>query len=246
MNTSIVISGQKFDIGSNVILWDDPKGLSLYKSKYGARSLTLSQIQETLNSFVLHHSVTYTAKQCHAGLIARGLSVNFIIDDDNDNGIATIYQCLDVKDAGYSQVPLNFAGPGVEICYNPQYWENKNLYSDANIKKYNVQPHEVVDDVIHGSKLKVFAPTQAQVKAVIYLAAGLSKALPKLGSDFPKDANGNFIKTSITNPTGMISHFNITKNKIDPLGFPFGQAEQEIKCLVNNNVESCTYEHTHK
>ncbi len=102
-NFSIVVAGQKFDIGCRVVLWDQIGGLSFYKSgKYLPRKSTLEQLQSQVNCFVYHHAASYTAKATHQGLLGRGLSVNFIIDDDNNDGLATIYQCLDVKDCGYS------------------------------------------------------------------------------------------------------------------------------------------------
>lgn len=228
-NTSIIASGQKIDIGCRVILWDEADGFSFYKSgKYSPRSDTLEKLQKEIDCFVLHHSVTYTAKLTFGGLIGRGLSVNFIIDDDNVNGYATIFQCLDIKDVGWSHKPLNFKGPGVEISYQPTAWTLPGAYSENNINKYGVQHHDVIEDTIHGVKRKVFGPTEAQIKSCIALLSGFCQIFPLAVPEFPKDQSGKIIKTVSKNKKGLLAHFNVTGEKIDPMGFPFERVENEI------------------
>ncbi len=230
INYSIVVAGQKFDTGARVVLWDEPGGFSFYKSgKYSSRKSDLTKLQTEVDSFILHHSVTYTAKSTYTGLLGRGLSVNFIIDDDSKDGIATIYQCLDVRDAGWSHSPMNFRGPGVEISYHPAIWDNPNYYSAANIKKHGVQPHPVVEDRIHGQKLKVNGPAESQVKACVALLHGISQAFPAMRMTFPRDAAGNIIKTVVPNPSGLLHHYNITKQKIDSAGMPNEELEKQLK-----------------
>jgi len=241
-NTCIVVSGKKFNARCRVVLWNEEAGLSFYpggpysKGKYRPRDLSLKKLQDEINSFVVHHSVTYTAHATFRGLIGRGLSVNFIIDDDvNEDGCATIYQCLDVKDIGYSQGTMNEKGSGVEICYHPEYWENHNLYSTANQEKWGVLPHDLVPDKIHGQKFsKVFAPTDAQVKACIHLMYAYCLAFPNVKREFPRDDKGEFIATVAPNMEGFLHHFNITRNKIDAMGFPTDYVEQEVNKMYDN------------
>lgn len=228
MNTSIVACGEKEDIGCRVVLWDEPVGFNLYHGKYQKRDLTLAQLREKLTLFCLHHSVTPNAKATFGGLVGRGLSVNFIVDDDNVDGFATIYQCLDIRDIGYSQGEYNSFGPGVEISYYPQAWQDPGLYSEQHIKEWRASPHQVVDDVIHQAHLKVFAPTEAQVASVTALLKGYCRLFPKVKREFPRDAHGNFIKEVIKNAEGMVSHFNLSAQKIDPAGFPFAKVQAEL------------------
>lgn len=232
-NTSIVAAGQKADIGCRVVLWDEPGGMSFYKPKtFSPRSGSLEKLREQVNCFVLHHSVTYTAKLTFSGLIGRGLSVNFIIDDNDVDGYATIYQCLDIKDVGWSHKPLNFAGPGVEISYQPTAWTTPAAYSDDNVKKYGVQHHVAMDDTVHGAKRKVFGPTEAQVKSCIALLAGFCQLFPNAPVEFPKDKDGKIIKTVSKVQKGLLAHFHITNNKVDPMGFPFERVEAEVKAKL--------------
>ncbi len=235
-NTSIVACGQKFDIGCRVVLWDEEEGLSFYpKKSFYARNVSLNDLQKDITCFVLHHSVTYTAHSTFRGLLGRNLSVNFLIDDDvNLDGISTIYQCIDIKDAGWSHGPLNRQGSGVEIAYHPEAWENPNLYSKANIEKFAVQPHEIIIDKVFKADKKVFAPTEAQVKAVIRLMWGYSELFPYVRAEFPKDADGKIIRGIVPEPKGFLLHSNFNPQKCDPVGLPLETIEQEILKLKND------------
>lgn len=228
MNTSIVAAGQKVDIGSRVVLWDEPDGLSFYKYgvKYGKRDGKTAE--KEIDSFIFHHSVTYTAKQTYNALIGRNLSVNFIIADDNIEGAATIYQCLDIKDFGQSQGEFNRRGPGVEISYLPEAWSRPNAYSEHNRKRFGCEPHDVVQDIVHGTTLKVYAPSAAQIEAVINLTVGICQLYPAVDSHFPKGPDGKAARTIVKNPKGLLAHSMITRNKIDPSGFPFEYVEQTV------------------
>ena len=237
MNTSIIVAGKKFNCGTRVVLWNEEEGLSFYpKGKFGKRNLNLKQLREKINSFYIHHSVTYTAHSMFRGLLAQGLSCNFMIDDDiNENGCATIYQCLDVKDYGYTQGgKYNHNGAGVEIAYMPDAWSNPNRYSKINQKRFGVQPHKIISDQVRGHKFsKVFAPTDAQVKACLHLALGYKKAFPNLELKFPRDENGNFLSKTVKEEQkfGLLQHFHITTRKIDALGFPHDDFEKKLNDL---------------
>lgn len=209
------------EIGCKVVLWNQNPNYSFYtNSKFRLRNS--DEAYRDITQCVYHHTVTYNAAQAFRALVSQNLSVNFIIEDDmNEDGCATIYQCLMIKDIGFSHKPLNHKGPGVEICYRPEAWQNKNLYSEENIKRNNVRPHELVKDNIHNMNLNVFAPTRAQLKSSAKLAFGISRLVKNVKLEFPK-SNGNYIKTTISNPenySGLLHHFNITRNKIDPAGF---------------------------
>ncbi len=230
-NTSIVAAGERCDIGCRVVLWDEDNGLSFYKKgmKYLARDKTLDELQSITKLFCIHHAASYRAKTTYTGLVGRGLSCNFIIDDDNINGYATLYQSLDIKDAGYSHKPLNEEGPGVEIAYMVEATKYPNAYSELNQKNMKVQPHNVVDDIVHGVHIKAYAPTDAQVNTVIALLWGFSNLFPNVPTEFPKDENGNVLKTVAKTDKGFLGHMQVTRDKVDPLGFPFERVEAEVK-----------------
>lgn len=241
MNRSIIIGGKEVTVGCPVITYLEPNGYSFYKNppRFNPHNENYDELQNRIQHFVVHHSVTYTAKETYTGLISRGLSVNFIIDDDCDeDGLATIYQCLDVKDGGWSQKPYNNLGPGVEICYHPEAWKNVDLYSDSKVKNNKIQKHDIVTDVIHGQKLKCFKPTQAQVGSLILLLAAFCHAFPKIKPEFPKKEN-EYIKTVVNDLDkyfGLLNHYNITREKIDAIGLDLAAIEQAVQQLVSLKV----------
>jgi hypothetical protein len=233
MGTSIYAGEQSVDIGCPVIKWDEDGGFDFTpKKKYNVRSLSFEDLQNTIKQFAVHWSVTYTAKSCFQGLLARGLSVNFIIDDDSVNNYATVYQCLDITHGAWSQGGVfNNLGSGVEIAYMPQAWENKNLYSEANQQKYNVQPHETAMATVHGQQMLVFTPTEAQINSLVRLIAGYTQLFPNVPAKFPRDSDDNVITTVLPDAesySGIVNHYNLTRNKIDTAGLNYVDIEQAI------------------
>lgn len=244
VNTTIIAAGKSFDIGCRVILWNEPGGYSFYKhNSVNLRDISYEDLNNKLTCFVVHYSNTYRSKNTYDILNMRGLSANFIIDDDVNNGCATIYQCADIKDVCKTHGIMNNFGSGVEISYQPDAFKNSELYSETNQKKYNVQPHNIVTDYVHGVRVsKVFTPTAAQVEACSRLAWGYTNLFPNIIPFFPRDKDKNIIRKSLSNIynyKGLIGHYHITRQKPDPVGFPFETLEKRIQEL-NGNIDSET------
>lgn len=233
-NTKIWAADKSFDIGCRVIKWDEPEGLDLTPyGKYVKRDISFEELSKKLKQFTIHWSVTYRAKHMFNGIKARGLSCNFMIDDDcNEQGYATIYQCLDIKNAGYSQGGVyNSLGAGVEISYMPQAWE-KDMYSFLTRKKYNVPKHETTIAPVHGTKLKIHLPTKAQIASLLQLTWGYVELFPHIPAKFPRNEQGFHITTKLASPekySGLISHYHLTRNKIDTAGLDYEMIELEIE-----------------
>lgn len=231
MNTSIFAAEKSFDIGSRVVKWDEENvGISFYKRgmKYGASNDDFETLSQRMTCFVLHHAVAYTHTATANALIGRGLSVTFILADDDVNGCATLYQCLNLKDAGYSHKPLNFNGPGIEIALMPEASKYPNAYNDLNMQKMGLQPHTIVDDTVHGVTRKVFGPTKAQIATICNLLWGFAELFPDVPRKFPHDQDGKPIKTVVKNPVGFLNHYNITTEKMDCSGFPHDYVEEQV------------------
>ena len=228
----IIICNKDYEIDCPTITWKDLGGFNAYPyNKFNFRSINLEKLKSSTSCFVLHHSVTYTARDCFNVLVNRNLSCIFLIDDDNKDGYATLYQTLDVKEGAWSHGILNNDGAGVEICYMPQAWENSNLYSESNRKKFNVPEHYIVDDDVQGRKVKAFAPTEAQINTLKSLIYTMCKVLD-IPMIFPKDQDGNITKKMINDPKshkGLLGHFNITKMKNDPAGLDLDYLEKYVK-----------------
>lgn len=218
---SIIVSGEKFEVPANVICWNDPDGKSFYPypSSFASREKSLQELQSEINGVVLHHSQTFRAVNTFNVLVARGLSVNFIVDDNEIDGYATIFQCLDVKDAGYSHKPLNLFCVGVEVSY--MAFRDKQSYTKGE--------HEETVEFIRGAKLKGYAPTYAQVRAVAAICIGLKKAFPEMEMKFPRDAEGGVSRNVEKNPKGLLCHYHVSNQKIDPLGLNHEELEDLIE-----------------
>lgn len=227
MNTAIWAGGQPVEINARVIKWDEPGGLSFYpQKKYIARNLSLDELQKTIKCLVFHHSVTYRSIDTYNVLVARGLSCNFLLDDDG-----TIHQCLDIKDAGLSQKTHNSLGPGIEISSMPQAWSDPQAYSPTNQKKHGVGPRDIVEEVIHRGHFKCFALNEAQHQALEKLAFGFKVLFPDLPAKFPRTADGSFDKNVIPdalNYHGFLNHYNIDKAKIDTMGLDLQRIEKYV------------------
>src|SRR5262245_25766914 len=99
----IAIAGQFFDIGTKVILWSDPGGMSGYdKSNFAERDRVregkwdLAMVRETVDQFVIHYDGSGSSAECFKVLNDRSLSVHFMLDTDG-----TIYQMLDVRERAW-------------------------------------------------------------------------------------------------------------------------------------------------
>lgn len=238
MNTRIWATFEKsFDIGCSVIKWDEPGGFNFipYK-KYSRRGgMSFEDLSKALTQFTVHWSVTYRAKHMFSGLNVRGLSCNFMIDDDrNLNGYATIYQCLPIMYAGWSQgsykrKSFNGLGPGVEISYMPQAWQ-EDMYDANDQRKWKVPPHDVMVAPIHGTKMRVHLPTKAQMNSLKALIWGYCELFPRVPAQFPKK-NGSYITTKLSNAhdyIGLVNHYHLRRDKPDAAGLDMEDVEKEV------------------
>lgn len=234
MNSSIWATFDKsFDIGCRVIKWDESIGFNFIPGgKYNKRDISFEELSSKMKQFCVHYSVTYRASHMFSGLKARGLSVNFMIDDNvNEQGYADIYQCLPIMYGAWSQGGIyNNMGPGVEISYMPQAWE-KNMYTEADINKWKVQSHDTTMATVHGVKLKVHQPTKAQINSLLQLMWGFTELFPNIPAKFPRDSNGNFCTTKMEKPelySGFVNHYNLTRDKMDTFGLDMEMVEKEV------------------
>ena len=263
-NTSIVVCGEKFDIGTRVVLWDEPGGLNGYdtsastywtkdrktgKSKkvtikgkrYGKRRLllkpTLPYLQKVVNQFVIHHSGLYRSVTTQKVLHDRGLSCQFILDDDG-----TLYQTMDAKERAWHAGYNNQRSVGVEIDSRAVANRFPDAYSEKNQKRHGVGPRRKFVDMIHGRAMNGYEYSDGQYQTLIRLTKVLAEVFPLMKTpeglydvDFPRDSNGEIIKTEILKPLehkGFIKHFQITDGKIDPISLDF---ERLLEGVKNNN-----------
>ena len=75
--------------------------------------------------------------------------------------------------------------------------------------------------MVQGQNLEQYDFTPQQYHALIHLTAALCKIFPKITCDYPKDASGRLINHKLPNDElknyhGVLGHFHIQTNKIDP------------------------------
>lgn len=249
-NTCIVVCGKKYDIGARVVLWTEPGGFSAYDTtayevedrktgkvevvkgkRYKSRlalggTPDLAKLKKVVWQFGLHHSGLYRSKDTFATLQQRGLSVHFILDDDG-----TLYQTLDVRERAYHIGGNNAMSVGIEIDSRAAAGQYPDAYDEAHQKKHKVGPRKVRLDTIHGMKLKGFDYSDAQYDTLIKLAKTLVEIFPLIKPDFARK-DGTIIKTALADPKkhqGFICHFQVTKQKIDPISFDFERFLKGVK-----------------
>jgi N-acetyl-anhydromuramyl-L-alanine amidase AmpD len=202
----------------------------------------LPLLQRVVDQFVLHFDVCGTSRQCFKVLQdGRDLSVHFMLDLDG-----TIYQTLDLKERAWHATSSNSRSVGIEIANIGAYPVNgKNPFAEWYAKEPNGQTRitipaaygdggiltkgfvghparpEPVTGTIQGRELIQYDFTPEQYRALIKLTAALSKALPKIKCDYPKDAAGHLICQKLPDAElkayqGVMGHFHIQTDKVDP------------------------------
>jgi len=253
MNTCIVICGKKVDIGTKVILWNDPDGLNAYGrsknvyyiedrktgkkkkevvsgARFNSRSKissqpSLNKIRNIVTQFFLHHSGLYRAKDTFNVLHnQRGISCHFILDDDG-----TIYQTLDMRERAWHAGLNNTIAVGVEIDSRAYAKSLPKAYDKFHQKRFGVMPRNKRLDRVNGDNILGYEYNDAQYNALINLGIGVKDIFPRLWEspnkyliDFPRDQNGDIIKSKLSNPTkhiGFICHYNSSSSKRDPIAF---------------------------
>lgn len=232
MNTKIYAAEKSFDIGCKVVKWDELNGFNFIPSgNFKRRNLSFSELSPLMKQFAIHWSATYKAAHTFNGLNARQLSCNFIIDDDNVNGFATIYQCLPIEYSGWSQgTGLNDRGPGVEISYMPNAWEG-DCYTVYKQNKWGVPGHDMAIAPVHGTTLKVHLPTKAQIASLLQLIWGFVSLFPNVPAKFPRTNQGFPMTTKLSKPedyVGLVNHYHLKREKIDTAGLDMEMIEAEL------------------
>ena len=174
--------------------------------------------------FVCHRDAALNADSCYKILKKRGLSIHFTIDNDG-----TIFQYLDMNHIAYHCGKHNPTTVGVEIsnAYYPKYqsWYRRHGYGErAMVKNAHV----------HGNKMKPFMDFYpAQVGALKALMKACHGALD-IPLECPLDSNGDTSYAVDTNAVknrfkGFVSHYHISKNKIDCAILDLKALLEEIK-----------------
>lgn len=198
------------------------------------------QLAQIVDQFVLHYDVCGVSERCFMVLHDdRELSVHFLLDVDG-----TIYQTMDVREQAWHAGKANTRSIGVEIAQIGAYpsgatatldrWyqqDAKGPYVSLDmLEGWNVRTEgfiarpraaSVQTGMIHGTEYHQYDFTKEQYASLAKLTAALSRALPGLEIDAPRDTAGE-VRTDVLSPEeydrfrGVLGHYHVTTAKQDP------------------------------
>ena len=203
-----------------VVLWSEENGLKCNKySSYAGK-------KRDVKMFVNHWDVCLSSSSCERVLNRRGVSVHFCIDNDG-----TIYQLLDMNHAAWhaGSRKWNHSSVGVEIS-NAYYLKYQEWYKNHGFGERPV----IAGESCHGSHMNPFTgfyPIQIEALKALWKACHDGLGIPY---KCPLDKDGNTLKKVSTAAAanrfkGYVSHFHLTRGKIDCAGLDIKKILDEIK-----------------
>ena len=223
---------------------DEPDNRLRYSRRelpgHGDTDWTLEELAEAVDLFVIHYDAAGTSRQCFKVLHdIRGLSAHFLLDVDG-----TIYQTLDVTERAWHAGEANDRSIGIEIANIGAYGRRTDLdkwytldddgqprftpprwMSETGVRTpgYVARParKDVVTGRINRQRLHQYDYTDAQYAALIKLTATLTRVLPRITPDVPRDEAGDvrtgvMASSALTDYHGLIGHYHLTDDKLDP------------------------------
>ena len=245
--SSIIVCGQRFDVGERVITFqDDPsvsaytlhrtdkpseiypfapaKGMGAMAARYRPRRLigadhSIERLKQVMRQFVVHHDGCADSRTCfHVLHNERGLSVHFLIDNDG-----TIFQTLDLVDCAFQAAGVNEISIGVELANRGDALRFPNDYHGKRDK---------VTCRIHGHQFLAYEYTKEQFASMISLGKSLARIFPNLPQTFPIGQDGEPMWSALGDPReyqGYLGHYHVTDQKWDPGPFDFKQFSSKIR-----------------
>ena len=198
----IVADGNAIEIyWDKVVLWtQDPSFAAKSYTDMGGKP------ERQVKMFVNHWDVCLSSSSCQNVLNNRGLSVQFLLDNDG-----TIIQTTDMQNICYhAGRTVNNVSVGVEVsdAYYLKYqdWYERNGFGPRPIWK---------DAQVHGKTLDPFLgfyEVQENALAALWEAVSYAYDIPLISPD-----NDHTVSSSVANGTfnGIVNHYNITSKKID-------------------------------
>lgn len=205
-----------------VVLWDDALGFDCDSGTYYDYS---GEPDRKPTMFVNHWDVCLSSESCALVLARRGISIHFCIDNDG-----TIYQLLDTQHAAWhaGSAKINRKSIGVEIsnAYSLKYqdWYSRNGFGERPIQR---------SAKVHGKTLDPFLdfyPVQIQALKALWKAVNEGMGIP-LETPIDNGATCNTVDSKAQRGTfkGFVSHYHLTKGKIDCAGLDIQTLLNEVK-----------------
>jgi N-acetyl-anhydromuramyl-L-alanine amidase AmpD len=211
---------------------DTPERISVRKGE--------GPLGERISQFVIHFDESWTSRNCfHVLQDVRGLSVHFMCDLDG-----TIYQTCDVRERARHATYANDRSVGVEVAHPGVLEDSRTLAEHYKRDARGVYlelpawlgPHPVrtagfvprparpepIRGRVQGRDLTQWDFTDEQYDALAHLAAALSRSLPRIRLEVPRDAEGRVRDRAFPSPgaaaefEGVLGHYHLQTNKSDP------------------------------
>lgn len=209
---------------------------------------TLKLLREYVDLFVIHYDVCGTSQTCFKVLHdQRGLSVHFLLDIDGTiyQTLDLKERAWHAGPANDRSIGIEIANIG---AYPPERSQNADKpdpmtewygrdkagrtvitlperFGDGGIRTQGFVGRPArsapIRGEIQGQALVQFDLTNEQYEALARLTATLSRVLPLIGVDYPRDDAGQ-LRTSklesadLVEHSGLIGHYHISGDKIDP------------------------------
>src|ERR1700761_4456463 len=239
-SSSIIVCGQRYDVGRRVVTWEDDaafsaytlhrtdkpseiypfapaKGLGGMAARYRERRLigsdrSLPRLQQVLRQFVWPYDGCQNSLTCFQVLHnERGLSVHFLIDNDG-----TIYQTLDLVDCAFQAAGVNEISVGVELANRGDAMRFPNDYHGKRDK---------LTCKINGHQFLAYAYTPQQIESMISVGKTLARIFPNLPQVYPQGGDGDqawgSLRGDVREYSGYLGHYHVTDQKWDPGPFDF-------------------------
>ena len=220
----IVYNGEFHSINwDKVVLWSENESLQAQKGNYYDYT---GRPKRNIRLFVNHWDVCLSSRACQTVLDKRGVSVHFLIDNDG-----TIYQTMDLQHGAWhaGSERVNRASVGVEIsnAYYTKYqsWYKRNGFGERPI---------ISGARVHSEKLDDFTgfyPVQIQALKALWKSINVAcdvkfntplNQFNTISKNYVQEAKyGKF--------NGFVSHYHVSKNKIDCAGLDIQKLLEECK-----------------
>jgi len=176
---------------------------------------------------VTHWDAALSAKSCRSILERRGISSHFVIDNDG-----TIYQMVDTSCVGWHAGNRRVNNRSIGIDFSNAFYKK---YQGHYVKKGFGERPLITDSHVHGVKLEDhlgYYPVQIEAYKALLRALMSHYPIPAeypckgetdkllLGVD-PDAASAKF--------SGVVSHYHITRRKIDCAGLELDKIIKELR-----------------
>jgi hypothetical protein len=220
-----------------VVLWSENGGL---KAGPGTHYDYSGRPERAIRYFVNHWDVCLSSGACQKVLDNRGISVHFLINNDG-----TIYQTIDMQHGCWhaGSERANRASVGVEIsnAYYPKYqdWYVRNGYGERPLIESTRCQGEELDPFMG------FYPVQIRALKQLWKAIHQGLGVPY---NAPLNQFGNTASKYVQDVKygdfrGFVSHYHVSKNKIDCAGLDIKtlleEAEEEEKSGYSSASAVC-------